>query len=543
MAYLELEDIQGIIVRGYGNLPEACFMPLIITDKVKARAWLGGLAADLCDGLARPEGTAVNVAFTAPGLLRLGLDKSAMANFSEPFREGMATKRRGRILGDTGEYAADKWLWGGDKDSVHLLLLLYAADSVELDGLIARFRGHEAELQHGVSEVLLGSDPLPRGVTLPGRKEHFGFRDGISQPGIVGMKKGGPPANVIAAGEFLLGYTNEYQKYPISPSVAAASQGADVLPSVPTAQGEDGSTEPWPRDLGRNGSYLVFRQLEQDVQAFWGHIRDSIQSRDEPPLAGVELENGMTKLAAKMVGRWPSGAPITKLPDQDVFGRIQYLEGLLADAEGEAYADEERAKTLRRELESIKRLVDDDDFGYFENDTYGAQCPVGSHLRRSNPRDSLTDSQDESLRLTRHHRIIRRGRAYGATSSDWLSDDGKIALSKLLPSDGGAVEAAAESPRGVHFLAFNADIGRQFEFIQDTWINDPKFLGLYADADPIVGDHSFKGLPKEGGIFTEHSQPVRKHHPGLKRFVRMRGGAYFFMPGIRAVRYLAQSAE
>ena len=258
MAALELEDIQALIVRGYGKLPEASFMNLAVKDAERARHWLGKLADRLTDGYQRPDDQAVNVAFTSGGLRELGLDCDSMVDFSEPYREGMATKRRGRILGDTGDAAAEHWTWGGPRNSpIHLMLLLYASDSKALS------RFHQQHLDeigdYGLEQVLCLSS-----LTLPGRKEHFGFRDGISQPGMVGLKKCGSPENTVAAGEFLLGYKNEYDKYPISPIVVPGKDERGILPGVP-----DGSR---PRDLGRNGSYLVFRQLEQDVHRFWKFV-------------------------------------------------------------------------------------------------------------------------------------------------------------------------------------------------------------------------------------------------------------------------------
>ena len=162
------------------------------------------------------------------------------------------------------------------------------------------------------------------------------------------------------------------------------------------------------------------------------------------------------------------------------------------------------------------------DFGYFAQDADGTRCPIGAHVRRSHPRDSLDPSPgtDRSIALDKHHRLLRRGRKYGSMLS--------------------AEEALAASPgesdqRGLHFICLCASIERQYEFVQRTWVNSTKFDGLYDNADPLVS----------GGTrtFTVQAEPVRKRYLELPPFVRTRGGGYFFLPGVRALRYLASVAK
>jgi deferrochelatase/peroxidase EfeB len=283
----------------------------------------------------------------------------------------------------------------------------------------------------------------------------------------------------------VLGYRNEYDMYPDSPSVAAGSPGAELL-----GEGREAGT----KDLGRNGSYLVFRQLEQDVAAFWRFLKER---------AGGRAREAVW-LGAKMVGRWPNGAPLSLFPE---------------------------------EPPSDPGYVPTNDFLYLDEktpgrgDPYGQKCPIGSHVRRTNPRDSLAPGPEKSLEVTRRHRILRRGRAYGApltpsTEPDALMD---------TPPDG--------VPRGLLFLCLNADIARQFEFIQQTWVVSPKFENLCSDPDPVIAPHLDPALagsrPDEISNFTIPRDPVRRRETGLRRFVSMRGGAYFFVPGLSALRYLA----
>jgi deferrochelatase/peroxidase EfeB len=189
-----------------------------------------------------------------------------------------------------------------------------------------------------------------------------------------------------------------------------------------------------------------------------------------------------------MVGRWPGGAPLTLSPDRD--------DPALAEA---------------------------NDFGYFHEDPVGTGCPVGAHVRRTNPRDSLDPGPgtDKSLAINRRHRLLRRGREYGQALSP------EAALTESL---------AADEQRGLHFICLNGNIARQFEFVQNTWLNNPKFAGLYDDSDPLVGQSE-----PYGGTFTMPSATVRRRVTGMPRFIKVRGGAYFFLPGLTALRRLAST--
>jgi Dyp-type peroxidase family len=475
MSKLDLTDIQGIIVRGYGSLRGARFVVLGIRDAAAAKRWLGEL--DVRSGETRPteSDTCVNVAFTRAGLEKLGVYPDVLAMFAAEFREGMTgSEHRRRILGDLEESAPESWRWGGPGTAgVDVLLMLYASE----DRIEAVYQAHAARLA-GAGLDLIAALPT---IYLPDRKEHFGFRDGIAQPLIDGLEAAGRPENTVAAGEFLLGYPNAYGQYTDRPLLTRERDPRGLLPEPADGSGR--------RDLGRNGSYLVFRQLSQDVFKFWSALNDRTRAAN-----GAQDPTARDRLAAKMVGRWPSGAPLVKSPDRD-----------------------------------NPQLMDDDAFLFHgSGDPDGLMCPIGSHVRRSNPRDSLdpTPGSQESIDVGKRHRLIRRGRAYGPPVAP------SMASGDILAAGDDARE------RGLHFICFNTHIGRQFEFIQHTWINSPKFDGLYADDDPLMGDRGAGGKG-DGGTFVVQAAPVRKRVVGLPRFVHVRGGAYFFMPGIRAVRFLA----
>ena len=462
----ELHDVQGLVARGFGNLTAASFVLVGIEDAVSARGWLGNIASVLTAADERPDRRAVNLAVTNSGLRRLGLDAAVVGLFSNEFVEGMATAYRSRILGDLDSNAPEHWHWGGRRTPrVDALLLLYARDDSELALLENE---HVGGLEVGVRVVdRLGTSDLQG-------HEPFGFRDGISQPLIEGLSKTGPPETTVRVGEFVLGYPNEYGRYTDRPMLDQAADTAGTLP-------RDRKTRR--PDLGRNGTYLVFRQLSQDVRGLWGFL-DRVTKRPD----GRPDPDRRLRLAAKMVGRWPSGAPLVLAPEGD--------DPALAEA---------------------------NDFGYFEKDRWGTRCPIGAHIRRANPRDSLDPQPGsaKSYEINRRHRILRRGREYG----DQLTPE------EALREGGGE---AAEDDRGLHFICLNANIARQFEFVNDTWLNNPKFDGLYDDADPLVAPSH-----PRGGTFTVQSDIVRERITGVPRFVSVRGGAYFFLPGIAATRYLA----
>jgi Dyp-type peroxidase family len=458
---LELDDIQGLLARGYGKLREAALHLLTISDPRAAGGWLEQLADHITTATgSTPTGTAVNVAFTASGLAQLGLPAAVLEQFSTEFRGGMTTPHRRRVLGDVDGRTPEDWLWGGPRTPrVDLVVLLYASSPQTLATLERR---HVAGAD-GVTPVRrLDTETL-------NDREHFGFRDGISQPAVRGL--GGDGEQAIRAGEFVLGYRNEYGRYTGRPRLDPDDDPAHPLPPDPEGGGRV--------DLGRNGSYLVLRQLSQDVPGFWRFMDRARSNGAASPEA----------LAARFVGRWPSGAPLVLAPERD-------------DPELGA-----------------RRYGSADDFGYAHLDADGLRCPLGAHIRRANPRDSLDPNpgSEESLAVNRRHRLIRRGRTYGP---------------RITPEQALAEEAGGGNDvRGLHFACLCANLARQFEFVQHTWINNPKFNGLYEDPDPLIGP--------AGGALTIQARPVRDRLTGLPEFVSVRGGAYFFLPGLRALRYLA----
>lgn len=478
---IELNDIQGIIIRGYGYMPSAYYLMLTIENPALCKQWLGKISDDLTHGMVKPEDACKNIAFTKSGFETLGLSEAAMNTFTREFQEGMNKDYRQRMLGDIDDSAPINWDWGysqtdfpakdkaASSESIHICYMIFAKDDAALED---KFNATKQELISNGMAVVRKLD----GRTLAGRKEHFGFRDGISQPTIAGIGKVTSEGNTCKTGEFILGYENEYDQYPDTPMLPKTADATNLLPESPLDVTQ--------KDFGKNGTYMVFRMLEQDVKSFWTFVdKTGKEVFDEHPDPAVFL-------ASKMIGRWPSGAPITKCPFHD---------------------------------DPSKQ--DDDNFYYAKSDPDGMKCPIGAHLRRANPRDAfIKGDPKESVRVTKRNRIIRRGRAYGNPLVEDM--DPKKMIESSENSD----------VRGLNFIAFNSSIARQFELIQQSWINDPKFLGLYEDADPMLG-HDPRG--NKTTTFTIPAEPVRKRIQGIPQFIQTKGGAYFFMPGLKAVKYLS----
>jgi Dyp-type peroxidase family len=468
---LERNDIQGLVVSSYKHLTCAAYILLRISNAASARAWLAQRLGEITTAMGKHPEVSLNVAFTSNGLKALGLKPEALATFSFPFQEGMATDHRSRILGDNDESAPLQWEWGGTKNAVDLLLLLFAKDESTLAAELNRQQGFFLAGGLGVMKTLSAG-------RQPDSHEHFGFNDGIGQPVMEGAGNKQRQldrthhATELPTGEFLLSHPNVYQVTADGPAVSAADDPRHLLPVVPVDSTGLSSTAGM-HDLGRNGTYLVFRQLAQDVAQFWSFLDQATRGPD-----GASNPEARVKLGAKFVGRWMSGAPLTLSPDHD-----------------------------------DPRLANENNFNY-ANDPQGYACPFGAHVRRSNPRDSLGPDRQLALHSANRHRILRRGRSYGPRLENPLVDDGV--------------------DRGLHFICLNSDIERQFEFVQQTWINNPVFSGLYAEVDPLVGN-----LAKGDAIFTVPGEPLRSRVHNLSRFVMVKGGSYFFLPGMRALSYLA----
>lgn len=446
---LELFDIQGNVLRGYG-MPYGCHLFVRIEDAALARGWLAQAVGRVTTAELQARNdlkVALNIAVSAAGLERLDVPPALRAEFSDEFRAGMA--HRAAELGDVGRSHPDRWkenvfLTG----SAHLAVSIYAVSKERL----------QKEVSHLVTELedwnlkVLHDRWVER---QPHDREHFGFADGFAQPHVVGAPSGKRPAHdttsavtrPFPAGEFLLGYRDL----------------DGVKPDGP------------PGALGHNGTYMVYREFDQDVAGFRRFLRQQSDAHED---LTEEL------LAAKIVGRWRNGTPLAVSPDDDG----------LKKGRGEA------------------RL---DDFGYAD-DRSGFRCPLGAHIRRTNPRDA-----GPGLDLSRRHRMIRRGMGYGPRLADGMLDD-----------DG--------EERGLAFICFVADIERQFEVVLGQWCNDGNAFNLGSEADLLLGAGDGAARMTIQGAAPVFLRRSTDEPGGVTPFVTTRGGEYFYLPGIEGLRTLAR---
>lgn len=469
---IDYADVQGTILRGY-RVDHARHFILSITDAAGARTLIG----QMVDGTAGiPQITTaarwaqkpdcfVNVGFTANGLLALGITPQQLLSFDLGFQRGATSSTTAGIVGDTGESAPQNWIGGlSDGQGVHLVLSLWVHKHLDVlaevtEKLRAAWKDCMTELSaHDAS-------------ALPDNRVHFGYRDNISQPTV----QGAPPRKhpipddqpVVATGEFLLGYTNEYgSQYTVQPS-----------------------------QLSRNSSYAAFRILEQDVPAFDQFLQTyAPQAKLDPEM-----------LAAKVCGRWRNGNPLELMPD----------------APGEPLP--------MSEINNFT-YVDPDDVE--KDDTLGLKCPIGSHLRRNNPRNEAIVGGTDAT----HHRIVRRAMPYGPDYDPEHPD--------------------TSTPRGLVGYFINGSITNQFEFLMGQWDNASSFVMsatgpggtdagnavfnitgqdvFLGENDPSDSSFTLPALGKNGKNNTAIT--------GFSRMITTRGGAYVFLPSISGLRYLSTLA-
>jgi putative iron-dependent peroxidase len=451
----QLGDIQGMLKSGYGWLTTSRFWLLTIRDgrEDQARTWIKELLnADLIvsakrvgEAKAKPIDEALAIAFSHSGLVKLGCEDTGAHPFPTPFCSGMGSRLREFLLNDSPR----QWRWSDvegclDRQSVHILVaqwLLRDATTTMPAPDPEVFQINVVE-NNPCSFKKLKDDPKER------LREPFGFRDGIAQPVIVGLREvdgesdTGPQDRVVAPGEFILGYRNEYDELTYCPDVERWAQ-----------------LHPGSR-FTLNGSYLAVRQIEQYVKAF----------------ADLEKANGES-ICEKLMGRKRNGLPLSWKGNPNA---------QIPDSEADA-------------------------FRYQIDDANGFMCPKGSHIRRMNPRDSLGSDVQSGVKASKLHRLLRRGRPY----LEETEDKGK-------------------ARQGIFFIACNADFERQFEFIHQRWMRNFRFGALHHEDDPIVG------APKRPNkTFTVPALPSGRE-VSLKDLTETLGGGYFFLPGLKALKFIAE---
>ncbi|WGD53152.1 Dyp-type peroxidase [Bradyrhizobium sp. CB1650] len=433
---LETSDIQATVLRPRPTPYCGEYVILRINDAEQGRRMLRRILPHVApaDEWWMPSLPGwLGIAFTFEGLKALGVPQSSLDSFPIEFREGMAA--RADTLNDFGANAPANWEYPFGTPNAHVALAIYAKSNEDLKKVLELARKSHHDLKGISVEYRMQFGELPEG------RNPFGFRDGLHNPHVEGSgpARAGTDAS-IKAGEFIIGYADE------------RGEIADV---------------PIPGELRRNGTFVAIRKFHMDVAGFRRYLRAQASSPEEEEL-----------IAAKMVGRWRSGAPLVLAPDRD---------------DPTLGADGNR----------------NNDFGYAD-DMKGLKCPFSAHIRRVNPRDAL---KDDVVAVNLHH-FLRRGTNYGqALPEGVLEDDG--------------------AERGGVFLLIGAHLHRQFEFIQSQWVTDGNFISHGTEQDPLIGNND------GDGVFTIPKTPVRRRLHGLPRFVSVRGGEYCFMPGLGALRWIA----
>lgn len=515
---IDVDDIQGNILAGF-NKDHQLLLALRLREPAAARAWLGRVLPHISTHRevsrfnalfkerkarmagAEPVGlvaTWANISFSHAGLAALSSRDEADAIPDDSFRAGMPEQAAG--LGDRdpdgGADPTAGWVVGA-RGNIPDVLLTIAGDVESLVMQLASLlRPHPAD---AAGPVVIWEEMGRTRRDLPGH-EHFGFKDGISQPAVRGVL--GPlrplsprelepalpgkvdcasPGNpLVWPGQFVFGY----------PSTNGTSEGGGGPVAVPAM------TPPWLR----NGSLLVFRRLRQDVVGFHEFLR-----AEAARLAATAEFAGMTaaRLGALLVGRWPSGAPVMRSPQSDLPALGE--AGALAN-DFDFDADTEAPRYL-------PGFEVNDQFPRARADRLGSVCPHGAHIRKVNPRDQDTDKGDRFDTLRR--RVLRRGIPYG--------DELPVPFDGPMPADDGV-------DRGLHFLCFQTSIVEQFEVLQATWANSsdkPKPSGT----DMIIGQGGEGARSLELLSESEDEQSVST--PRL--FVFTTGGGYFFAPSLSAL--------
>lgn len=473
-AQVDTGDVQGNILRPYAAAT-ARYLFLRVTDAARARLWLAQQAAPaaadrtdawppVTDASPWPRGAdervkkpalMLNVAFTFAGMQAL-LPKRLedLELFPQAFRQGAL--ERAKDNGDIGSSKPDDWLIGKPGQVLHVVLTLhtFASESIgdaDWQQFTAAFDALKAKaVAHGFAveatreaQAFLDQDRKPTGEV------YFGYHDGIAQPRIAGQC----PAHG--------GFKSDFQP--------AASPGEFLLGEAYADIFSGPSLGNLPPELARNGTYAALRLLEQDVEGFDRMLASESASAGVP---GAELQ-------ARLMGRWANGDPLTLSQTPPV-----------------------GTTSLRNDFDYAPSWEHPD----LEQDHAGRLCPVGAHIRRTNPRSARVAGQRHSRRL------IRRG-----MPTQW--------------------EESGTTRRGLLGLFICGSLERQFEFIQREWIQgDLAASGIAGMQDPIAGQ---RDKPTDFHFFAG-GQEGQARLVKVPPLVTTRGSLYLFVPGMGTLRHLEQ---
>jgi len=504
---LDLADIQGNILQDFvSGYPVARFLFLRINDAAQGRAFIYAYRArvttalrwDHSDAYAGPiqaerPKVAINLGLTFRGMLALGLPTRTLASLPSEFIDGM--RARAEILGGEEERAGQaRWdkVWD---EPVHIMIGLNALLDPATGEAVPELTQETDDLQRLCQQhklTIMGGHGTPgsdwqdakaileqnKATYKPVPREHFGFIDGISNPVFEGQFGDANADAMMAVGQGKL--------LPVGDNVAPENRwaplatGEFLLGHPDEAQEIPGCAQPV--SLMRNGTFLVYRKLHENVGRFNAFIAK--QAEGYARINGLTQDEACLILKAKLTGRWPDAVPTAVAPT--VADWKAFNQKHAGEARDTPYVD----------------------FTYAD-DLDGVKCPITSHMRRANPRDSFDNT---SSGLINRRRILRRGVPYGATTEQ-DSDE-----------------------HGIIFLAMCASLSRQFEFIQQQWINYGLDANAGNDTCPLVGNRS--GDAKFVLAVDPQSGQAPFIWSNIPKFVEMRGGEYFFLPSLTALRMI-----
>ncbi len=536
MSHLDLADIQGNIHRPYGRFgfPHTRHLFFHVHDPLAGRRFVQGIrprvtTAEPWDTHEDPSGKRVvrkppitlNLGFNHAGLAALDLPTRTLRLLPDEFIDGM--RCRADILGDEGGSAPEHWdpLWQGEGKAGHVwvslnvgqnpdgsplaILELWTVWLQELaalsDGGITLVEGHGADGKGRWQDSAAIMAPRPGGGMMPLPIEHFGFTDGISDPVFRGQFDD-PAAEalaVIGGGKIAEG------PYDPDKSWAALETGEFIMGNVDEGQELPVATEP--HEFVRNGTFMVWRKLRQEVAAWDAYIAGQAElwRRVNGTAGGVTDQHAAEEtLRAKMVGRWRTGIPLAAAPDWASH------EAMRAEHEAciEIALRKPRDSAETQRLAAYNRMLTGFRFG---DDPQGSRCPLGAHIRRANPRDMLDpklSTTEGASTLVNRRRIMRRGLPYVDPNGD----------------------------KGIVFMAICTSLFRQFEFVQQQWINYGLDFEAGNDTCPVIGNRS------QSDKFVVPAGPAGATPfiaAAMPEFVTTRGGDYYFLPSISAIRMIA----
>jgi len=532
---LDVDQIQGNILAGFSKDHQTLLF-LKITDATTCKQWLKTIIpfiATLEEVLAfnrlfkrirsrrgeclTVQATWVNIAFSYQGLSQLTPDAASFTD--QAFKSGLAINASdlGDPVNTSDEGNPANWVVGGPNNEADILVIVAGDDENDLHAEVARIedsifapRTSRGTMTHSGVQVIYKQhgDTLPAPLT---GHEHFGFLDGISQPGIRGRlsdnprdvlaprqnpnnrDQGKPGQDLLWPGEFVFGYPGQNAQGPVPEAGVIADAGVS-----------------W----AKNGSFLVFRRLRQDVLAFNTFVQQ----------AATGLGVDSTLLGAKLVGRWKSGAPVLRAPqaDNQAVGNDDCANNNYEFQGATEPLPDTSSGTLDC-TDIISESTPPAHFGPSPGDTTGQICPIAAHTRKAYPRDDVRSSTNTPYQTaspfplseanTQTHRLLRRGAPFGKPLLDAAADSGD---------------------RGLLFLAYQTSIERQFEFVTKNWLNSPDFKDPGVGHDPILGQNNQD--PSRARSFTFLAADGSPHAIELPHdFVIPTGGGYFFAPSIHAL--------